>query len=236
MSARTRLRLAASLVVVASIVVGPSSARAEPVGPLVRAAEGDGAATSVHAVYASFGLDGAFAATLGAATGLSGAGQRIALDGWADLTWAAGDVDARDMRYRVGARVDAVRAGGFRLRVALAPALRTTSNLGFRATALSTELRLSPGFHDERWSAELDLGLEQTWLTYIAPTDAYRASVYDGARSGWYGTTARTLRVGVAGALRLDPVEVTLRVGLERTGSLDFLPGVYGALGAAYRF
>ena len=225
-----------TLAAAASIVGAPSAARAEPVGPLVRAAEGDSAAASRRAVYASFGLDGALAATLGAATGLAGAGERIALDGWADVTWAAGDVDAKDMRYRVGARVDAVRAGRFRLRVVLAPALRTTSNLGFRATAFSTELRLSPGFHDERWSGELDLGLEQTWLTYIAPTDEYRASVYDGARSGWYATTARTLRVGVAGALRVDPVEVTLRVGLERTGSLDFLPGVYGAIGAAYRF
>ncbi len=173
---------------------------------------------------------------MGAARGIASAGDRLSLAGWADVTWATGAVDLGDMRYRVGARIDALRLGWFRLRVTLAPVVRTSDTTGFSAVALGTELRLAPGLHTERWSAELDVGVDQTWLTHGSPSDSYRRSVYAGARTGWYGTTGRVVRLGIGAAVRLRPVEIALRGGLERTASLDFLPAAYGALSLGWFF
>lgn len=82
----------------------------------------------------------------------------------------------------------------------------------------------------------LGLADEKTWLTHGSPSDSYRRSVYAGARTGWYGTTGRVVRLGIGAAVRLRPVEIALRGGLERTASLDFLPAAYGALSLGWFF
>jgi len=175
-------------------------------------------------------------ATLGTAAGAAFAGERLSLAGWADVTWVAGSIDFDDARYRVGLRADGVKSGPWRLRASVAPALRTLSTSAFSATALGTDFQLQPGLDWGRFSAEIDLGFDQQWLTYVAPTDAYRETVYSGARDGWYRTTGFTPRVGAGVALRVASFEIGARGGWERTGALDFLPPFYALLSVTYWF
>jgi hypothetical protein len=224
-------RLAAVIAAVASLV--PAVARGEPIAPLVHVDQDR--AVGDTAVYLSTGLDGAVAATAGAALGVARAGARLSLVGWGDVTWAAGNLDFDDVRYRIGVRVDALRRGRLRLRAGFAPALRTAKTDAFGAQSVGTELHLLPGVDAERFSAELDGALDAEWLTRIAPSDVYRQNVYAGARAGWYRTTALTPRVGAGVSMRIGAFELMLRAGWERTGSFDFLPPLYASLGAAWR-
>jgi hypothetical protein len=213
-------------------VLAGRPARGEPMGPLVQG--GPDGASGRAAVYGDTGLDGALVATVGAAGGAAFAGERLAVVGWADVTWVAGNLDFDDARYRVGARADVLKLGPWRLRASLAPTLRTISTDAYSARALGTDVHLQPGFDRGRFSAEIDLALDEQWLTYIAPTDTYRQVIYAGARGGWYRTTGFTPRVGAGGALRFASFEIDARGGWERTGALDFLPALYAVLSVSY--
>jgi hypothetical protein len=227
-------RLYPLALIVAACSTFATTTRAEPIAPLVH--ETSAGAVGDRAAYAGAGLDGALVAMVGGAFGIAAAGPRLRLAALGELTWVAGNLDLDDFRVRAAVRADALRARAFRLRVELAPLLRFTSTEMFQAEAFGTELRIAPGFDVGPWSVELDAALEQEWFAYIAPTDRYRREVYAGAVTGYYGMTARTLRVGASGAARIGAFEVSVEGGWEQTASLDFLPAAYATLGLAARF
>jgi hypothetical protein len=218
-----------------AIVLAGSAASAAPLTSLVERAPA-GELASVHEVSTELGLDGALNASLGFAAGVPRAGERLDLAWWADVAWAAGRADVGDNRVRVGARVRLARSGRFALHGALALARRATENTGFAAQTLSSELVVAPSVSAGRFTGVAELGVEQAWIAYIAPTDTYRELVYAMAEPGWYALPGRTLRVGAAGVVRLARVELTVRGGYARTGALDFLPQLYASVGAGYRF
>jgi hypothetical protein len=184
-----------------------SPANAEPVGPLVH----DGGKADV-ATYASFGLEGAFGATIGGAMGIAPLGTRANTAAFVDATWILGNADMDDFRVRAGLRANALRYGPFRLQIAFVPEYAQTSNESFTARSLGTELRVAPGFDSGRWSGELQAAIDQQWLTYFETTSTYRTNVYASARDGWYGASATVVRVG------------------------DFLPPFYAGLSIAWTF
>jgi hypothetical protein len=141
-----------------------------------------------------------------------------------------------DTRVRAGLRAQALRSGLFRLDVAFVPELLMTSNNAFVARALASEFRVAPGLETARWIAELDLSLDQSWLTQLSPTSEYRTLAYAGARSGWYGLSSRTIRLGARAAVRVAQFEISVTAGWERTGAFDFFPPFYAVLGGAWSF
>ena len=80
---------------------------------------------------------------------------------------------------------------------------------------LTLELRASPGYHVGRWNAALDLGWQATLLTHIRHSAEARATFEDrypiglagstGPVDGWYGSTARRVRIGIKGTRALRP-------------------------------
>ncbi|HEY5923580.1 MAG TPA: hypothetical protein VIV11_17990 [Kofleriaceae bacterium] len=187
-------------------------------------------------VGSELALDGAVLLNLRGALGIARAGESLDLAAWADVAVAAGNVDAGDTRARLGARARFVRAGRFELYGSLALVRRATTNTGFAAQTLATDLVVQPSVRAGRVLAGVELGVEQAWLAYIAPSDTYRELVYAMAEPGWYALPARTVRVGATASLRLGSADILLRGGYARSGALDFLPQLYVSLGAGYRF
>lgn len=208
---------------IVAVLLFALDAHAEPIAQLAHARE----------VSLDLGFDGAVVGRLGFATAI--AGERRGLVVWTDATIPAGGLDVDDFRARVGARVDVYRRGHWYVRGGLAAVVRATKSTGMQAESFATELALAPGVTAGRWTAELELGLEQAWLTRIAPTPAYRDLVYM-AEGGWYRSTARDLRAGVGAAVRLGDIDVVVRAGWSYTGALDYLPALYAVTGLAYRF
>jgi hypothetical protein len=183
--------------------------------------------------FSEVGLDGAMTAKVGAAFGVA---PRFGMVVWFDATVAAGNLDPEDFRVRGGARIDLLANGPFHLRGTMLHVLRATKNSAFEAESFGTEFRLSPGFEVGRWALDAELDIENAELTRIAPTDSYRALVYPMATSHWYFDTATTIRLGLAGSVRVGDVELTARGGWADSGAKDFLPQVYVQAGAALRF
>jgi hypothetical protein len=216
------------------VVVAGGTASAEPLASLVH--ERVTGTTGDTAVFSEVGLDGAVAATAGAAWGIARAPARLGLVVWFDATVAAGNLDPEDFRVRIGARGDLVQHGAFHIRATMLSVVRATKNTAFEAESFGTEMRLAPGLSLDRWTLDAEVDVENAELARIAPTDAYRALVYEMATSRWYVDTAATLRLGLAGSVRVGPVELAARGGWARSGSNDFLPAVYAQLGASVRF
>jgi hypothetical protein len=186
------------------------------------------------AAYGAFGLDGAIGSTLGAAAGVPQLGLRANVAAFGDATWTVGNLDFDDFRVRAGLRAEALRRGALRLDVGFVPEVVATSNGAFTAQAFGTEVRLAPGIETPRWLVELDASLDQRWLTLVSFTDAYRSLAYAGARSGWYSTTSRSVRLGARAALRLSSVEVAIAGGWDETGALDVFPPWYCGIEVAW--
>ena len=183
--------------------------------------------------FSEVGLDGAMTAKVGAAFGVV---ARYGVVVWFDATVVAGNADPEDFRVRGGARIDLLVDGPFHLRGTMLHVVRATKNTAFEAESFGTEFRLSPGIERGRWAVDAELDVENAELTRIAPTDTYRSTVYAMATSRWYFDTATTVRLGVAGSVRVGEVELTARGGWADSGAKDFLPQLYVQGGAALRF
>jgi hypothetical protein len=196
-----------------------------------------GSAAPAHAdrsIESEVALDGALLASVRFAMDIERA--PVLLAWWTDVGWAAGDLDAGDTRARLGVRAHVVRSGAFELHGSLAIVRRATTNTGFAAQAIATDLVVTPSVRAGWLLTGVELGVEQTWLAHIEPTDTYRELVYAMAGAGWYAMPARTLRAGISATARLGHVDVHLRGGFARSGGLDFLPAYYASAGAGYRF
>jgi hypothetical protein len=183
------------------------------------------------------GLDSAVAFTAGYARRIQPAfaGRSLLLFG--ELTLPAGSFDLGDSGLEAGVRTTAFERGNLSLQVQLGPSLRNTSSNLFAANALGIHGALLPGYRTRRWALMAELYYEKVLATHLRHSDLYRDIYYSDAESGWYRTTAGTVRLGVRGGARIRSVQLTLRLGVQRSeGGEAALPPFYGTLGAGYAF
>jgi hypothetical protein len=170
------------------------------------------------------GLDGAAAA---------GAGYAVAAPGlpllFLEAAWPAGAASVDDAGLRAGAELDVSV-----LRLRLAGTFARASTQGMRAAALGLEAGLFAGGALGRFTLGVDGSVGHVLAAHITPTAWYRAQVYEGARAGWYGDTATTVRALARVAARLGRVEIGVDAGFAWTGRFDALPGVTARLALAF--
>lgn len=190
-----------------------------------------------HAVSLEAGAESAIVARVGYH-------HRLRLNFWqhdlllrGTLTLPVAELDFVDSRFEVGARTTLVAWRNLGLQFALDGVAINTSNVGFSANALGMRATLLPGYQSEHWGLMLELSYEKVFGSHIRPSDLYRQKGYAGAKSGWYGDTAGTFRVGLRGGGRLGPVELHARLGMAATeAGQPHFPPFYGTIGATYAF
>ena len=145
------------------------------------------------------------------------------------LPWAG--LDLSDYRLRVGAVMPIVGARRWKLAGSIAPTVRGTKNDISRMTDVGADIGLVGGYYAPRWFAAGELGFDWAMTTYLAHSDAYRSTVYAGARDGWYANPGGNLRAGLQGGVSFGRYDVVLRVGAVRdtSGEPPLLP-FYGTL------
>jgi len=162
-------------------------------------------------------------------------GRRIALAGDATLAWA--EADAGDYRLRAGATAPIIGRGAWRLVGSVAPTVRGTSNATADMTGVGVDAAVLAGRYVPRWFVALELGFDWAIATRIVHSDAYRMSVYEDARDGWYGDPGGNLRYGMQGGVSVGRYGVILRAGTMRdtSGRPPLLP-FYATLAVDARF
>jgi hypothetical protein len=115
--------------------------------------------------------------------------------------------------------------------------VRGTSNAISDMTGVGVDASVLAGRYVRRWYAALELGFDWAIATRIVNSDAYRMSVYEGARDGWYGDPGGNFRYGVQGGVSVGRYDVILRAGQLRdtSGGAPLLP-FYGTLAVGARF
>jgi hypothetical protein len=183
------------------------------------------------------GLQSGIVTSLGYAAGLRIGAINRTLMPFAQGTLLMARPDLQDYAFRVGSQLSLVQIGWFDLSAQLAFEVAGTDNSIYRGTALRTDAVLLAGHYGRRWFAVAEAGYDRAWLTYIKNSDWYRTNVYPDAKDGWYGGAAGQWHAGGKGGVRLGPVEVVLRAGVNKTQTLrDLDLPFYATLGANYRF
>jgi hypothetical protein len=178
-------------------------------------------------VYASYGLDPAFVATLGYARAVRGNVQ---------LSAEAGSVVAKpdlgDSRVVLGVKATALRWRSVRLTGSGTAITRQTSNTIYRAVSFGSAFTGTLGVYRNRWFAATEGGFDKSVITKITHTDLYR-NVYPEVKDGWYMPTGGTYHYGLTGGAQFGRTELVARVGSQRTERYKDLPvPFYVSLGA----
>lgn len=180
--------------------------------------------------YASFGLDPAFVAAVGAAG---------VIPGWtktqvgAEFGSVVAAFDLRDWRARATARTSAVRWGAFRITAEEAVIARGTSNSIYSALNLGGAVTFTAGLYRRRWFAATEGGFDKAIVTRITNSDWYRTYYYADAKNGWYLTPGGTFHAGLTGGVSIANIELTARAGTVRTERWNAMtPPMYVSLGA----
>lgn len=169
-------------------------------------------------VQARSGMDHAFLGEVGYRHVLAWGDQQLFVGGDVAMPWAKADF--RDYRLRVTVGLP---FGGPHWKLAgwLSPTLRGTENAASEMTALGVDLRLTGGYYAPRWFIAGEVGLDWIAATHITFSDAYRTSVYSGAKDGWYRTPGGTAYTGLQAGVSFSSFDVIVRVGHPRTTALE---------------
>lgn len=177
----------------------------------------------------STGVEYGFVAGVGYARAVPLAGRLVLVGGDASLAWAGADPD--DYRISAGAQVPLVDRARWKLLGGLAAVVRGTDNDLGAFTTIAGDVSLVGGRYAPRGFIAVELGADAALTTHITPSDEYRMTVYDDAKSGWYGGTGTMLRAGVQGGVTLARYDVILRAGrlLDTAGQGALMP-IYATL------
>ena len=179
------------------------------------------AATSTarpNLLVASGGMDHAFLGEIGYLRVLDWDDQQLFVGGDVALPWASPDLHDYRIRATVG-----MPFGGQHWKLAgwLSPTLRGTQNDASEMVAFGADVRLTGGYYARRWFVAGEAGLDWVAATHITLSDAYRTSVYSGAKDGWYRLPGGTAYAGLQAGVSFSSLDVFLRGGLPRTTALE---------------
>jgi hypothetical protein len=182
-----------------------------------------------NVVHVRTGAEYGFVAGAGYARVVPFLDRQLVLTGDFTLPWAG--LDLSDYRLRVGVLMPIVGARRWKLAGSIAPTVRGTKNDISRMTDVGADIGLVGGYYAPRWFVAAELGFDWAMTTYVAHSDAYRATVYAGARDGWYAKPGGNIRGGLQGGVSFGRYDVVLRVGeLRDTGGEPPLLPFYGTL------
>ena len=164
------------------------------------------------------GVDHAFLAEAGYHHVLAWQDRQIFVGGDVALPWARLDLGDYRVRATVGLPYGTEH---WKLAGWLSPTLRGTDNAASRMDAIGVDVRLTGGYYALRWFVAGEVGIDWVAATHITFSDAYRTSVYSGARDGWYRMTGGTAYAGLHGGVSFSSFDVILRAGHPRTTALE---------------
>lgn len=207
---------------IAMLVAAPLAARAQDLG-LGALDEG------TNVVSLTTGVEHGLMLGLGYARVLAVADRPIVAG--ADLTLGWAEVDVGDFRLRARALAPIAGRGRWKLLGGLSSTVRGTGNELARMLNVGADAALLAGRYAPRWFAAAELGLDWAIATHIEHGDAYRMTVYAGARDGWYGNPGAVLRAGLQGGISFGRHDLILRAGrlLDLAGKPALFP-FYGTL------
>lgn len=207
----------------AAVVVAPLAAQAQEVN-LSRLDD-----EPANRVHVRTGAEYGFVAGVGYARTVSLLERRLLVTGDVTLPWAG--LDASDYRVRVGALVPIVGSRRWRLAGTVAPTARGTKSVINRMTSFGTDVGLQGGFYARSWFVAGEAGVDWAMTTHVAHSDAYRETVYEGARDGWYALAGANIRGGLQVGASFGRHDLVLRAGrmIDIGGAPPMLP-FYGML------
>ena len=185
--------------------------------------------------HTAFGLDPAVLTTLGYVRGF-GPDAGAAL--WeADLGLSVAEVDAEDLRLRIGMQATAWRTGAWRVALRGRLIARSTSNSIYDGQAFGADLTTHVGYYRRGWFVSGSLGYDRTVVMHLEHSDWYRDNIYADAVDGWYRGQSGILRGGLAAGVTVGVVEVATRVEWRRLdGGEPLDPPVVGELAFSVPF
>ncbi len=163
------------------------------------------------------GLDHAFLAEVGYRRVLAWEDRQILVGGDFAMPWARADLGDYRVRATVGLPLGTEH---WKLAGWLSPTLRGTENSASDMAAVGVDARLTGGYYGRRWFLAGEAGVDWIAATHVAFSDAYRRTVYAGARDGWYRLPGGTTYAGLQAGLSFSSFDLVLRAGHPRTTDL----------------
>ena len=180
-------------------------------------------------VHVSTGAEYGFVAGAGYARVVPFLDRQLVLTGDFTLPWAG--LDLSDYRLRVGALMPIVGSRRWKVAGGVAPTVRGTKNDISRMTGVGADIGIVGGYYARHFFVATELGFDWSMTTYVAHSQVYRSTVYEGARDGWYANPGGNVRAGLQGGVTFGRYDVILRIGEVRgvDGDPPLLP-FYGTL------
>jgi len=189
-----------------------------------------------HAIYTSFGLDPAFAATLGYARNFHHSIFNRDIIISTEITSPI-KLDLSDYRYKLGGQARIYNFDKLDFSGVLTFINRGTKNSIHHAISFGMDITFLFGYYRNRWFAAGEFGSDRAIFTYIDHSDWYKTYFYSDVKDGWYRNTAGSFHYGFRTGFSLSRIEITLRAGVQKTKSiLDPLVPFWGVLGITYCF
>ena len=189
-----------------------------------------------HVIYASFGLDPAFVATLGYARSFHNSTFNKDIIIFTEIALPI-KLDLYDYRYKLGGQASIYSFNRLDFSGVFALIARGTKNSIHNAISFGMDITFLLGYYRKRWFATGELGFDRAIFTYIDHSDWYKTYFYSDAKDGWYRNTAGSLHYGFRTGFSLSRIEITLRAGVQKSKSIiDPLVPFFGILGLNYRF
>lgn len=191
--------------------------------------------TRPNRMYATYGLDPAFVATVGYGRVIRLYGHEFQLT--ADGGLATEKLDTRDFRARVGTQTSLLRWRSLHLTGSATFITRGTENQVYKALDFGADLTGTLGLYRRGWFVAGEIGKDKAIVTHVTNSDWYKRYFYPDAKDGWYLDCGGTVHYGLAAGLALGPMEVVGRFGWLRTETWDQMsPPVYASVGVGIGF
>ncbi len=187
-------------------------------------------------IYAQFGLDDAFTATLGYLYALPIGSQEQPLILSTELALPVAEFDLRDYRTAISARYTALRHDNIAATAGVGIVARGTDNDIFSAFNIGARAEMELGYYADGWFAGTSVQYDKTLASHITNSDWYRTYFFQEAKDGWYGSTGGNFTYSLLGGFAVDRSELTLQAGFSTTEHFHLpLLSWHGTLGYSYR-